>query len=491
MSTDITDNSNKEDKLESKPDYRRISLNFVDSIFNQIPQSTNEKDPLNSSAKEFYSKQPKKPNQDQQDKPIIEEQPEKPSQENSEKPKQEQPIKFFMQEQPKNLSTTPKKTEISKNPTKTDKKSKANIKTTKKTTTVDKSSTTKKNIPNNYNNSYKQKKLMSNTSAKNISTNDKNNPSKDLKIKKTKSNVRNMNRDKKAYSITNENFKAKIESDKEKKLYQEKVRLLENRILALKNHEDNIHRRMHFNDVKQTYLNKRRKEKNDMKQALLSHDIDKRNELDLKRKTIQEQRKNLNKHLKESMDKSKTTKIKDYENMQKEKKLALTIINENNNKMEEYGRENVNKIKKERENIKNNENKRQKNLEKNADNFYLETLEDNKAETNKLKEKLKKLEKLELKYMNSLNKTRQGLLRNNSQGYYIYKKDMTPITKLDLEQQMEKPFQNKEKTLYKKNQKNTSSVDNINKYYNKNENTNDDNNNGKEIKEDNVESKKE
>ena len=93
--------------------------------------------------------------------------------------------------------------------------------------------------------------------------------------------------------------------------------------------------------------------------------------------------------------------------------------------------------------------------------------------------------------MNSLNKTRQGLLRNNSQGYYIYKKDMTPITKLDLEQQMEKPFQNKEKTLYKKNQKNTSSVDNINKYYNKNENTNDDNNNGEEIKEDNVESKKE
>ena len=71
------------------------------------------------------------------------------------------------------------------------------------------------------------------------------------------------------------------------------------------------------------------------------------------------------------MDKSKTTKIKDYENMQKEKKLALTIINENNNKMEEYGRENVNKIKKERENIKNNENKRQKNLEKKKFKAYL------------------------------------------------------------------------------------------------------------------------
>ena len=230
-----------------------------------------------------------------------------------------------------------------------------------------------------------------------------------------------------------------------------------------------------------------------MKQALLSHDIDKRNELDKKRKTIQEQKKNLNKHLKESMDKSKMTKIKDYENMQKEKKLAMTIINENNNKMEEYGRENVNKIKKEREKIKNNENKRQRNFEKTADNFYLETLEDNKAETNKLKEKLKKLEKLELKYMNSLNKTRQGLLRNNSQGFYVCKKGVTPITKLDLDQQLEKPFQIKEKTMYKKNQKNTASVDNLNKFYHKNENekNNDNNNNGKEIKENNIESKKE
>jgi hypothetical protein len=315
---------------------------------------------------------------------------------------------------------------------------------------------------------------MSNTSAKNISTNDKNNPSKDLKIKKTKSNVRNMNRDKKAYSITNENFKAKIESDKEKKLYQEKVRLLENRILALKNHEDNIHRRMHFNDVKQTYLNKRRKEKNDMKQALLSHDIDKRNELDLKRKTIQEQRKNLNKHLKESMDKSKTTKIKDYENMQKEKKLALSIINANNNKLERYGKRNVKKIQKEREQIKRNELNKQKNMGKTADLYYLETCEDNKNETNKLKNKLKMLEKLEIKYMNSLNKTRQNMMRHNSEGVYFYKKDIAPITKLDLDKQINNM------TIYKRNHNKTTSVDNFNKHYKVDENENENDTNKKE-----------
>ena len=43
------------------------------------------------------------------------------------------------------------------------------------------------------------------------------------------------------------------------------------------------------------------------------------------------------------MEKSKITKMKDYENMQKEKKLALSIINENNNKLEKYGKRNVKK----------------------------------------------------------------------------------------------------------------------------------------------------
>ena len=491
MSTSITDNSNKEESIGTKTDYKGISLAFVDSIFNDFPQSTNEKDPLNSSSKEFYSKQPKMSIQGNQEEPI-QEQPEKsiqekPIQEHLEKPIQEKP-KIL-----EKVSTTPNKNEIPKNPLKTDKKSKTNIKNNKKAS-VEKNSSTKKNIPYNYNNSYKQKKLMSINSSKNTyNDNNKTTPNKDLKINKTKSNIRNINKNKKAYSIINENFKAKIESEKEKKLYQEKVRLLENRIIALKSHENTIHKLIHYNDVKQTYLNKIKKEKNDMKQALLSHDIDKRNELDLKKKTIKERKKNLDKHLKESMDKSKMTKIKDYENMQKEKKLALNIINENNNKLEAYGRENVNKIKKEREKIKINENKKQLNFEKNADNFYLETLEDNKAETNKLKEKLKELEKLEIKYMNSLNKTRKGLLRNKSQGFNIYKKDMISITKLDLDQQMEKPFQNKEKTMYKKNQKNTSSVDNLNKFYNKNgkknwndnkkDNSNDDNNDGNEIKE--------
>ena len=462
MSTDITDYSNKDKEEQSeensvpKVDYKRISLTFVDSIFTQINQTIEVKDPLNSNAKEFYSRQPKK------EIPLPGKTPEKePLSQNENSEKKETLIN--------------KSDEEKKNKVITKEKAKENI---------PKSTGTKKNY---YNNSYKQKLFMNATSSKNTNKGKSNNT--EMKNKnnskpintKVKSNIRNLNQNSKTYSSINENFKAKIESDKEKKLYQEKVRLLENRILALKKHEDIIHRRMHYNDVRQTYLNQRKKEKSDMKQALLSHDIDKRNELDLKRKHIKEQKSSLDKHLKESMEKSKMAKIKDYENMQKEKKLALSIINENNNKFEQYGRGNVNKIKKEREQIKKNETKKFQNMEKSADNFYLETCEDNKNETNKLKNKLKKLEKLEIKYINSLNKTRQGLLRNNSQGFYLHKKEMMPITKLNLDKQMDKPFSGKDetKTMYKRNHKNTVSVDNL-----KNHIKNDDQDKDAEIDED-------
>ena len=444
MSTDITDYSNKDKEEQSeensvaKVDYKRISLTFVDSIFTQINPKIEVKDPLNSNAKEFYSRQPKK------EIPLPEKTPEK---------------------EPLSQIEISEKKETLINDSDVGKKNKETIKEKAKEN-VPKSTANKKK---NNNNSYKQKILMNTTSSKNTNKNKSNNT--EMKNKnnskptntKVKSNIRNLNQNSKTYSSINENFKAKIESDKEKKLYQEKVRLLENRILALKKHEDIIHRRMHYNDVRQTYLNQRKKEKSDMKQALLSHDIDKRNELDLKRKHIKEQKSSLDKHLKESMEKSKMAKIKDYENMQKEKKLALSIINENNNKFEQYGRGNVNKIKKEREQIKKNETKKFQNMEKSADNFYLETCEDNKNETNKLKNKLKKLEKLEIKYINSLNKTRQGLLRNNSQGFYLHKKEMMPITKLNLDKQMDKPFSGKDetKTMYKRNHKNTVSVDNL------------------------------
>ena len=286
-------------------------------------------------------------------------------------------------------------------------------------------------------NGYKNtKKLNNNSSQGDLFTNYKDNFSKNNN-KKSGKGFNN------TYGLINEKYKAKQQSEKEKKLYQEKVRLLENRILALKNQEDDINKKIQSNKIRQKYLDKKKKEKNDFKQTLLSYDIDKRNELDEKRKAIKEQKNQLNKDLKESIQKNKLSKMRNYQKLQKEKKLALTIIDKNNHNFEKYGKNNVVKIKKQREKIKQNEIKRHRKLGKSMDNFYLESCEDNKLETDKLKDKVKKLEQLELKYINSINKSRQGIARYNSGGAYFIKHDIVPIKKLNLDEQLDNKYNNK------------------------------------------------
>ena len=60
-----------------------------------------------------------------------------------------------------------------------------------------------------------------------------------------------------------------------------------------------------------------------------------------------------------------------------------------------------------------------------------------KLEEKNKEDKIKKLEKLEVEYINSLNETRQGITRNNSVGVYYFKREMTPVKKLDLNEQTE------------------------------------------------------
>ena len=211
-----------------------------------------------------------------------------------------------------------------------------------------------------------------------------------------------------------------------------------------------------------------------MKQTLISCDKDKKNELDLKRKQIRDQKNSLNKHLKESKENEKITKMEDYQNLQKEKNIVLARINQNNSQYEKYGKGNFNKIKKEREQRKQSGLKKQKSLGKKIDNYYYETCEDNKHETNNLKSKLKKLEKLEIKYMNSLNKARKDMFGNNLEGNVLFKRELIPVQKLDLDKQFEiMPYSINIKDSNKKNKKTTNVSVDISCKTNINENKND------------------
>lgn len=415
MSKRATNKKTKDYKVIGGLDYKRISVLFVDSIFEQASQNVGAKDPLNSNIMEYY------PNQEK-----IKE----------------------LKAPTKGDSSHPKKKEMPK--TNEKKIPKSNYKH---------ASAEKINLFRYSNNYYFQnnpQKLSYNTSLKNIDR--KNN---DTVKSNKKINKRNVNKGLKTHSSINRNFKAKMESEKEIKYYQEKLRLLENRISALKNHNEELNRKIANDDVRQAYLEKKIKEKNDMKQALISNDISKKNELDLLKKQIKGQKDNRNKNMRESIEKSKIGKMKVYQDLQKQKQLAKSKITENNRLYRNYGKSNINRIKLEREEAKKNELKKQRNHGKTIDHYYLETCEDNKQKAINLKNKIKKLEKLEMKYMNNLNKTRKGFNRNNSE-HYLYKKEMIPVEKLDFEKELDnRPLS---RTLYKMNNKYTKSMDNLNRY---------------------------
>lgn len=415
MSKRATNKKKKDYKVIGGLDYKRISVLFVDSIFEKANQNVGAKDPLNSNIMEYYSNQEK--------------------------------IKELK---------TPIKGDSSH--LKNKQMPKANEKKIPKT--IYKHASAEKINSFRYNNNYyfqdNPQKLTYNTSLKNIDKKNNDTVKSNKKIYK-----RNVNKGLKAHSSINRNFKAKMESEKEIKYYKEKLRLLENRISALKNHNEELHRKIANDDVRQAYLEQKIKEKNDMKQALISNDISKKNELDLLKKQIKGQKDNRNKNMRESIEKSKNDKMKVYQDLQKQKKLAKSKITENNRLYRNYGKSNINRIKLEREEAKKNELKKQKNHGKTIDHYYLETCEDNKQKTINLKNKIKKLEKLEMKYMNNLNKTRKGFNRNNSE-HYLYKKEMIPVEKLDFEKELDnRPLS---RTLYKMNNKYTKSMDNLNRY---------------------------
>jgi hypothetical protein len=440
-------------------DIQNISLFFVDSLFNENLKKFKSKDTINSKVTELKSQSIKQSNKDN----------------HKLKSKIDKHLPPSSNQEPKKI------TKIIKNRNKNDKigataketlsKNNQNKETKEKSS----KSKSKNNKITNSNNSYKEKKLNYNISVQNISRTKKvinanntsinNKPNVNGKIKYKR---------KKTYSSISKNYKAKMESEKEKKLYKEKVRLLENRILALKYHQEEIHRKKLYNDVRQTYLDLKKKEKSDMKQTLISYDIDKKNELDLKKKQIRDQKNSLNKYLKESKENEKITKMEDYQNLQKERKVVLARINQNNSQYEKYGKGNFNKIKKEREQIKQIGLKKQKSLGKKIDNYYFVTCEDNKHETNNLKTKLKKLEKLEIKYMNSLNKARKDMFGNNLEGNVLFKREAIPVQKLDLDKQFEiMPYSINVKDSNKKNNRNANVSEDIHNKNNINENKND------------------
>ena len=200
-----------------------------------------------------------------------------------------------------------------------------------------------------------------------------------------------------------ETLRAKLESEKEKKECEEKIKLMRNHISAMKRQQEDMNKKLIFLKNKENNINKAKKQKENTKKALYESIINKRTELEMKRKNIVKQREAMNKGIKESSQKTKMDKINKYKQYQKEREEA-TKESQNNQVKSIHNQ--IKRIKAIRENNKNIGLNRKKMLNKNYNDDNEKKYEDNVESTKLLKEQIKQLQSEEEAIMSKLNQTK-------------------------------------------------------------------------------------
>ena len=214
-------------------------------------------------------------------------------------------------------------------------------------------------------------------------------------------------------SSTYANFKAKQESTKEKKLYEEKIQILRNHINALKKQQSDLAKKALKARENEKIKIKIKKNKESIKQALLSAEIDRRNEMKFKKISILEKKSKENKDLLLSKDKTKKNKMNDYKKALNLKQKFEQIMFEDNCKLNEFNKSLIDKIKTDREKNKYILIKKKTSYLNKLNNSYRITYQNNLHYTKKLKNELSKLEQMEDECLQKMKYTKEFLEKNN------------------------------------------------------------------------------
>ena len=211
-----------------------------------------------------------------------------------------------------------------------------------------------------------------------------------------------------------EQYRAKLESDKEKKEYEERIKSMKNHISAMKRQQEDMNKKINFLKHKEANINNVKKEREKAKKAILEYNMNKKTELEEKRKQIEKQREIMNKQIKESSEKSKMEKINKYKQSQKERLEVNNKINNINKNKNNNIISKIEKIKALRENNRNIALNRKKILNKNYNELNEKKYERNVEKTNYMKMEMKQLQEEEEELINKLNQTREKLNTFNS-----------------------------------------------------------------------------
>ena len=268
--------------------------------------------------------------------------------------------------------------------------------------------------------SASHKKIIS---QKKISKNKyyRNNPSKNIlsistaythkKVNSLKYNDTSYNNYLNNYTTTNNVtlHKAIIEDKKEKKLFQDQLQFLKNHINKLKQEEDDLNKKMRQAQMKKQAIINYHREKENLKQTLKSMNINRQIELEEKRKNIMEKKIKSKINLKEKKEKCHEEKMKKYLQIKNEKKIRDLIVSEKNMKNEEYVREKVQKIKNEREKVRNINLTRRENIIFDETDYNFNETE---REKERIQEEIYKLKNEENMRIRAIQKTKQNLMED-------------------------------------------------------------------------------
>ena len=198
-------------------------------------------------------------------------------------------------------------------------------------------------------------------------------------------------------------YKNKLESEKEKRECEERIKIMKNHISAMKRQQEDMDKKLKMIKRRENNLNEAKKQKENTKKAIYEYNINRRTELENKRKKIERQREIENKCIKESTEKTKKDKIRKYRQYQKEREEAIKLNESENNKAIHNQ---IEKIKSIRETNKNIGINRRKILNKNYNDINEKKTERNLERTKKLREEIKKLQTEENAIMEKLNQTK-------------------------------------------------------------------------------------
>lgn len=202
-------------------------------------------------------------------------------------------------------------------------------------------------------------------------------------------------------------YKVSSETEKQKRLYEEKVKAMQNRLNALKKQEDDIFRKMNLYHNKERELEQIKEEKKILKNILNSYKYNQKEMLEAQKRKNNEIKEKVTVNVQKAIMKMKIKKHDKFDLARTKKQLVNTMISETSYQQDIINQKKIEIIKGTYESFKAEEKRKRKERENKLKKNYLSKIAKDEEETQVLKDQIAEMERLEEQYVQSLRTTQK------------------------------------------------------------------------------------